>query len=103
MKNTLLENYLASQFKFGFELEAFKTDGWINYQSARSWEDDQMPEYDDGNEDEESHWDDDQPVEDDDYSDGSYRTYELEEARKEVEKDIKKAFGFDVSIKMIVH
>ena len=99
MKNTLLENYLASQFKFGFELEAFKTDGWINYQSARSWEDDQMPEYDDGNEDEESHWDDDQPIEDDDYSDGSYRTYELEEARKEVEKDIKKAFGFDVSIK----
>ena len=99
MSDLLLENYLASQFKFGFELEAFKTDGWINFQSARSWEDDQMPEYSDENDEEESHWDDDQPIEDDDYSDGSYPSYDRDDARKEVEKDIKTAFGFDVSIK----
>ena len=34
MSEILLEKYLASQFKFGFELEAFLNDGWSDYGSS---------------------------------------------------------------------
>lgn len=34
MSEILLEKYLASQFKFGFELEAFLNDGWSDYGST---------------------------------------------------------------------
>ena len=82
MSDLLLENYLASQFKFGFELEAFKKDGWINYTPKTS------------------HWEDDQPIEDDDYSDNSYNEYSSEEAKEVVKREIEKSFKLkDITIK----
>ena len=82
MSDLLLENYLALQFIFVFELEAFKKYGWINYTPKTS------------------HWDDDQPIEDDDYSDNSYNEYSSEEAKEVVKREIEKSFKLkDITIK----
>ena len=91
----LLETLLTSEFKFGFELEAYAPESLIKQcivgnDREKDW--DMNVDWDDSEEEEESHWDDDQPIEDDDVE------IDTEKLFDEIKYICSQYFGSDIKI-----